>query len=142
MKVLIIDDSATDVSMINQVLSKIPDVSATFSTNPKEAIEMAILNKPDLIILDVVMPEMDGISVAARLSISDVTKNIPVIFVTANTDTATKLRSYQVGCIEYLTKPIDISKLMNIITQQSFVNKLNELMSHNRSFASALSARA
>jgi CheY-like chemotaxis protein len=139
MKILIIDDSEIDISIINAAISKVEGVTTRFAKNADSAIRMAIIEKPDLIILDVVMSSMDGIELKSRLSRTLDTSDIPVIFVTAGTDSSER-DCYRVGCVEYLTKPLDMAKLVTIITRQAFITKLENLMESNRKLAKKLCA--
>ena len=134
MKILIVDDSPIDLSIINSAISKVEGVTTSFAKTADEAIGVAIRDKPDLIILDVVMPTMDGIEVKSRLSRTILTAHIPVIFVTGSEFGETKEDCYRIGCIDYLTKPIDMDKLVDIITRQSFITKLERLISDNEQF--------
>ncbi|MEQ3658614.1 MAG: response regulator [Glaciecola sp.] len=136
MKVLIVDDNKMDISIISEAIKAVDGITASFADSADKAIKMAINNKPDLIILDVVMPNMDGIEVKSRLSRAHSTSGIPVIFVTSSEGAETDC--YRIGCIEYLTKPIDMKKLIHIIKHQSFITKLDELITCNRGFAQQL----
>ncbi|MFW8589831.1 response regulator [Glaciecola sp. 2405UD65-10] len=141
MKILIVDDSPIDLSIINETISKIGEVTKSFACTPIDAIDMAIKIKPDLIILDVIMSGMDGVEVAGKLARSSVTADIPILFITADVCDKTEVSCYQVGCIDFLTKPINMHRLVEIITQQSFVNSMNELIKSNREFAVNLITR-
>ena len=78
--------------------------------------------KPDLILLDVMMPDMDGIEVCQRLQASEETRGIPVIFITARTAKESKIEGLSVGAVDYITKPIDLDEtLARVQTQLRFV---------------------
>ena len=137
MKILIVDDSKTDLSTINQALSGIDDIQTFFATNADEAINIAIDVHPDLIILDVVMPNMDGIELRGRLSRHSYTADIPVVFVTAS-GCEVERDCFRIGCIEFLTKPIDMTKLIDIVVKQSFVAKIDDLIRSGRKLRRSL----
>ena len=71
----------------------------------ESALERAKYAKPDLILLDVLMPELDGFTTCQRLKEWEDTKNIPVIFMTALTDTVDKVKGFEFGAVDYITKP-------------------------------------
>lgn len=104
-KILVVDDTAANLDLFSQILeSEGYDVS--FATNGKQAIKLALLDKPDLILLDIMMPEMDGIEACRQLkSLTDV-KEIPVIFITAKTDRKDVVEGFRVGGVDYITKPV------------------------------------
>ena len=91
--------------------------------NGLEALELVKKNRPDLILLDVMMPDMDGIEVCQRLQANDDTRGIPVIFITARTTKESKLEGLSVGAVDYITKPIDLDEtLARVQTQLRFVS--------------------
>jgi len=85
-------------------------------------LELVQQNKPDLILLDVMMPDMDGIEVCERLQANEDLRGIPVIFITAQTTKESKLEGLNVGAVDYITKPIDLDEtLARVQTQLRFV---------------------
>ena len=98
------------------------------ANNGLEALEQVKLHKPDLILLDLMMPDMDGIEVCERLQASSDTRSIPVIFVTARTTKESKLEGLAVGAVDYITKPIDLDETVaRVQTQLRFaaINREN-----------------
>ena len=63
---------------------------------------------PDLILLDVMMPEMDGIETCRRLKADDVTRDIPIIFISAKTEAEDVIKGFEAGCVDYITKPFNL----------------------------------
>ena len=103
--VLIVDDVASNIQTLASVLKD--DYQLKVATTGKLAIEIANQDpKPDLILLDVKMPEMDGYDVLKILKEEDYTKHIPVIFVTANDTTDDEEKGLLAGAVDYITKPI------------------------------------
>ena len=82
--ILVIDDVIENVAVLGAALSQVADVQ--FATSGQEGLELARRTAPDLILLDVMMPDMDGFEVCERLQQDEATRAIPVIFVTARTD--------------------------------------------------------
>ncbi|HET9747452.1 MAG TPA: GAF domain-containing protein [Chitinophagaceae bacterium] len=105
--ILIVDDDDSIRSLLQQELSDAGYLIEQ-ATNGKEALEIVRKNKPDLIILDVMMPEMNGFDVAAVLKNDPQTMDIPIIVLSVVQD---KARGYRIGVDRYLTKPIDTTEL-------------------------------
>jgi DNA-binding response OmpR family regulator len=105
--ILVVDDDDSIRSLLHQELSDAGYLIEE-ATNGKQALEMVRKNKPDLIILDVMMPEMNGFDVAAVLKNDPTTMDIPIIVLSIVQD---KTRGFRIGVDRYLTKPIDTGKL-------------------------------
>jgi len=105
-KILVVDDTPSNIKILNDVLKDGFKIAA--ATNGNDAIKIAKSDAPpDLILLDIMMPEMDGYEVCKRLKADEATKKIPVIFVTAKDEIDDKLDGYEMGAVNYITKPID-----------------------------------
>jgi diguanylate cyclase (GGDEF)-like protein len=102
-KVLIVDDATGNIKILQQALSD--DAKIIFATNGKRALELAASEKPDLILLDIIMPQMDGYEVCRILKDDNETKNIPVIFITAMDEVKDETKGLGMGAIDYITKP-------------------------------------
>jgi serine phosphatase RsbU (regulator of sigma subunit) len=102
--ILVVDDTPVNISVITGALK---DTYRTkVATNGVKALAIAAANeKPDLILLDVMMPEMDGYEVCRRLKADPTTREIPVIFLTAQTEAEDETRGFQVGAVDYVHKP-------------------------------------
>ncbi|TRX70917.1 response regulator [Carboxylicivirga sp. M1479] len=107
--ILLVDDSAVNLEILKEALSR---YNTTTATNGDEAMEIAFSrNKPDLILLDVVMPGMNGYEVCSILKSNDLSKDIPIIFITGQNDAESILRGFEAGAIDYITKPFNIMEL-------------------------------
>lgn len=102
-KVLIVDDSPTNIHALYAILSTEHEV--LFATNGEEALEVAARERPDLVLLDVVMPGLNGYQVLAALKREPATSQIPVIFVTAMGDIEDEAKGLSMGAIDYIIKP-------------------------------------
>lgn len=102
--VLIVDDTAENLDVLTEILKDEYIVRATISG--RAALKIAEKTLPDIILLDIMMPEMDGYEVCAKLKENPLTKSIPVIFVTARTQDEDQIRGFSVGAVDYITKPI------------------------------------
>ena len=127
-KILVVDDQPINVQLLKRKLEREGMTVAT-SYSGREALDLVKADKPDLILLDVMMPEMDGIEVCQRLQADPDTKAIPVIFITARTSKEGKLEGLAVGAVDYITKPIDLDEtLARVQTQLRFVSINRELV--------------
>lgn len=112
--ILIVDDTLENLEMLSGILKQFYIVKAT--TKGVIALKIA-LTKPDLILLDIQMPDLDGFEVCKKLKDSEVTKDIPVIFLSGNTDKEEIEESLALGAVCYLHKPIDLEKMFDVITK-------------------------
>lgn len=103
--ILIVDDTPDNISLLSEVLS--PHYRVKAAINGELALKIAsALETPDLILLDVMMPRMDGYQVATSLKANPATSKIPIIFVTAKSEVADEKRGFELGAVDYITKPI------------------------------------
>jgi CheY-like chemotaxis protein len=120
--ILVVDDQPINVQLLKRKLER-EGIRVRAAYNGIEALEVVKKDRPDLILLDVMMPDMDGIEVCERLQASEDTRGIPVIFITARTTKASKLEGLGVGAVDYITKPIDLDEtLARVQTQLRFVS--------------------
>ncbi len=103
--VLVVDDEPSNIEVIAEALDGCCEV--IFATNGLQALELASSAQPDLILLDVMMPGMDGYEVCARLREERGTAAIPIIFVTALGDAGAETRGLELGAVDYIAKPIN-----------------------------------
>lgn len=103
-KVLLVDDELINIKILSDVLKD--EYEVVFATRGEEGIQRAIDARPDVILLDVMMPEMDGYEVCLRLQADARTSATPVIFVTALGSASNEIKGLDTGAIDYVTKPI------------------------------------
>jgi CheY-like chemotaxis protein len=117
-KVLLVDDSNTVLMMEKMILAKGPYQVVT-ARDGREAIEKAKSEQPDIVLLDVVMPNLDGLSACAAIRQQPETAHIPIIMVTTRGEEANVETAFRNGCTDYVTKPINgvelLTKLHNIL---------------------------
>jgi CheY-like chemotaxis protein len=131
-KILVVDDQPINVQLLKRKLEREGMAVAT-AYSGREALDLVAADKPDLILLDVMMPEMDGIEVCQRLQSDSETKTIPIIFITARTSKEGKIEGLGVGAVDYITKPIDLDEtLARVQTQLRFVSINRELVDLQR----------
>jgi len=104
-KVLVVDDTPANLDLLSQILES-DGYEVSFATNGKQALEIASINSPDLILLDIMMPEMDGIETCRQLKSLASVKEIPVVFITAKTDRKDVAEGFSIGGVDYICKPV------------------------------------
>jgi diguanylate cyclase (GGDEF)-like protein len=104
-RLLVVDDQAINIQVMYQTFAV--DCQVFMATSGEQALSICKTNPPDLILLDVVMPEMDGFEVCRRLKADPTTSHIPVIFVTAHTDAAQETHGLSVGAVDFIAKPVN-----------------------------------
>lgn len=102
--ILAVDDEASNLQLLRQILQD--HYRLLFAKDGARALELARQERPDLVLLDVMMPGMSGYEVCASLKANPETASTPVIFVTALTDTADELEGFEAGAVDYITKPV------------------------------------
>ncbi len=136
-KILVVDDQPINVQLLKRKLER-ENLQILPAYSGQEALEVVKVDKPDLILLDVMMPDMDGIEVCQRLQASEDTRSIPVIFITARSSKEGKLEGLGVGAVDYITKPIDLDEtLARVQTQLRFVAINREMVDLQRRLAEA-----
>ncbi len=110
-KILLVDDSSTILLMEKFILKSEPYDVVT-ANNGAEAVERAVSERPDLILLDVVMPKMSGFEACRTIRSNAATKSIPIVMVTTRSEAANVETGWEAGCTDYVTKPINATELL------------------------------
>lgn len=113
-KILVVDDSPTERHFLSSLLTK-QGYQVSLAENGEEAMAKAKLEKPDLIIMDVVMPGLNGFQATRAITKDEETKNIPVIMCTTKGQETDKVWAMRQGAKDYVTKPVDQAELLNKI---------------------------
>jgi len=113
--ILIADDSPTEIFVIKKMLEKHHHQIIT-AEDGLQAIDITLSEQPDLIIMDVVMPNLNGFQATRRLSKDPLTQNIPIIIVSSKNQETDKLWGFRQGAKGYLCKPVDENQLLTEIT--------------------------
>ena len=103
--VLIVDDTVENLDILTEVLKD--EYNIKVAINGAMALKVAEKTLPDIILLDIMMPDMDGYEVCLRLKNNPLTTKIPVIFVTAKNQELDEIRGFALGAVDYITKPIN-----------------------------------
>ncbi|MEO5334903.1 MAG: response regulator, partial [Magnetococcus sp. YQC-5] len=105
-KILVVDDSTDNIAMLRNTLH--PDYKIYFALHGQEALDLvASTNRPDLILLDILMPGMDGFEVCRRLKAAKESQDIPVIFITAKNEAEIEAKGLELGAVDFISKPFN-----------------------------------
>jgi two-component system, sensor histidine kinase and response regulator len=135
--ILIIDDDKNNITILSQYLETQQELSLNVlvAKNGKQGIEITEAHHPDLILLDIMMPgAIKGFEVCHMLKANEATHDIPILFMTALTETSNKLKAFQLGGVDYITKPIQFEELLARLTTHLLIRKqqqeLNRLLNN------------
>jgi len=124
-RVLAVDDEPTNLQVLRQVLGA--DYRLLFATDGTRALQIARQQQPELILLDVMMPGMDGYTVCRTLKADAATRAIPVVFVTALNDVADEAHGFDVGCVDYIAKPFSAAVVRARVKTHLSLVRMDEL---------------
>jgi len=119
-RILVVEDNMDTYELVHFILEK-NGFETFLASNGRDGVNAALKQRPDLIIMDMSMPEMDGWTATGLIKKEEQTKAIPVIAVTAHALPGDRQRAMDAGCDEYITKPMDLDELVE--TVQYWVNK-------------------
>lgn len=122
-RILAIDDTPASLRLLTDIL-KAEDYEVRSAVSGKIALNFAFNNPPDLILLDIRMPELDGFEVCRRLKAQPNTADVPVIFVSAATETHEKVLGFKVGAVDFVTKPYQREELLARVRTHLELNRL------------------
>ena len=134
LRVLVIDDEP-DVLMLCRVNLELAGHEVIEATNGEAGLGLALREHPDVVVLDVMLPRMDGISVLATLGNDELTRDVPVILLTAKTQLEDRRAGWRAGCSEYLTKPFSPVDLVGIAERASATSALERSHRQQRELA-------
>jgi len=109
--ILIVDDVPENLQVLGTILET-KNYEIALASNGQQALDVIDDIQPDLVLLDIMMPELDGFEVCRRLKNSETTEKIPIIFLTAKTDTDDIVKGFELGAADYVTKPFNSSELL------------------------------
>lgn len=129
--ILIVDDNAEILQVLGSLLTG-SGYDLGFSRNGQQALNFVAQRKPDLILLDVIMPEMDGYEVCQKIKEDPENQNIPIIFLTAKNDTDDIAKGFEIGAVDYVVKPFNqVELLARIRTHLNLKLKEDEIIRKN-----------
>ena len=115
-RILLVDDQESVLKLLDAIL-KVRNYDVVYASNGLDAVDIALSMKPDLILLDVMMPGMDGFKVCQTLKMNASTMDIPVVFLTARGDDADREMGGRVGASGFVKKPFRSAELLNLISE-------------------------
>jgi len=110
-KILIVDDVQSNIELMQSILGEVPHYKTASARNGRTALSRARANRFDLILLDVVMPDIDGFEVCRQLKANPATADIPIIFMTSQTDADSLVKGFNAGAVDYVQKPFNTEEL-------------------------------
>ncbi len=128
-EILIVDDTQDSLEFLNRILEE-QGYRVRLTTNGHLALKSVAAKLPDLILLDVKMPEMDGYEVCRRLKSNEQSRNVPVVFISAHGETAKKVEGFKAGGVDFITKPFEREEVLVRVESQLRLRKLNENLEH------------
>ncbi len=149
-KILIVDDDSVNIALLEHALTKkCPGCEVFKAVNPLVGIKMASELMPDIILLDIMMPDLNGFEFCKRVKNNEKTKNIPVLLITALSDTSDKVAGFKLGAADYITKPINIEEVqarvlahLRIKKYQDEILRMERVMHDNAKMAAVGSLAA
>jgi CheY-like chemotaxis protein len=117
-RVLYVEDNEVNALLMRAMLARLPGVQFEHTTHPLQALEMARAERPELLLLDIQLPEIDGYELLGRLRADPALRSVPAIAVSAGAMPADIERALQAGFAAYLTKPLDLGELLHAVQQQ------------------------
>ncbi|CAK0754040.1 putative cyclic di-GMP phosphodiesterase VC_1348 [Azospirillaceae bacterium] len=133
--VLVVDDNPENLSVMNALLRGLYRVR--IATGGRQALELVAKAPPDLILLDIMMPEMDGYEVCRRLQANPAYALIPVIFLTAKSEVEDEQRGFDLGAVDYITKPISPPIVLARVKAQLLLKKTRDFLADHNAFLEA-----
>jgi two-component system, sensor histidine kinase and response regulator len=128
--ILIVDDQPTNLEIICETLGNV-GLEVAIATSGERALQQIAREQPDLILLDIIMPGMDGFETFQRLKADSLTCDVPVIFMTALADTENKVKALELGAVDYVTKPFQeqevLARVRTHLHQVTLVAQLTQL---------------
>jgi len=129
--ILLVDDIPENLQLLSSLLAK-EGYNISMAVNGLEALEIVPELKPDLILLDIMMPEMDGFTVCERIKKDDEFKEIPIIFISAKTELVDKVKGFRIGGADYITKPYQSAEVLaRVKTQLALKHAQDTIRHHN-----------
>lgn len=122
-RILIVEDAPANIQALTATLKE-KGYQISVATNGKQALEVLARVRPDLILLDVMMPEMDGFETCRRIKESPECHDIPIIFLTSKTETADIVRGFELGAVDYVGKPFNSHELLARVNTHLTIDRL------------------
>lgn len=127
-RIMLVDDTPSDIKVLIEIFNSF-NVNMTVASNGETALRMAETKDLDLILLDIIMPGMDGYEVCEKLKANPTTANVPVIFITGQDNTVEEIRGFRLGAVDYIKKPYNPMIVMQrLIIHLNYAAHIRKLM--------------
>lgn len=123
--ILVVDDTPANLEVVSEALTD-AGFEVAIATDGERAIKQAERSSPGLILLDIMMPGIDGFETCRRLKASNITKDIPIIFMTALSDSTDKIKGFSLGAVDYITKPFQEAEVIARVKTHLKLHQLNQ----------------
>jgi PleD family two-component response regulator len=123
--ILIVDDTPANLQLLAQMLSE-QGYKVRMAQDGTMALMSIQSSPPDLILLDIMMPELNGYEVCSKLKASSLTKDIPIIFISALNEVFDKVKAFEVGGVDYITKPFQAQEVLARVEHQLHIRRLTQ----------------
>lgn len=123
-RILVVEDAPANIQALSATL-RAAGYQLSVATDGNQALDVLGRVRPDLILLDVMMPEMDGFETCERIKAHDAWRHIPIIFLTARTETADIVKGFELGAVDYVTKPFNAHELLARVNTHLTIDRLN-----------------
>ncbi len=142
-RILVVDDTPANIQTVAEIL-KGKGYQLSVATNGRQALETLNRVRPDLVLLDVLMPEVDGFETCRRMKASAAWRDIPVIFLTSKTDTTDLITGFELGAVDYVAKPFNAHELLARIHTHLMIDHLRRSLAeaHQRELEMAYRVQA
>ncbi|MCU0527310.1 MAG: response regulator [Elainella sp. Prado103] len=125
--ILVVDDTPNNLRLLGEILES-QRYHVRKSLSGKIALQSAYLNPPDLVLLDINMPEMNGYEVCQQLKSSEITRHIPIIFISALDQVEDKIQAFESGGQDYIAKPFEVAELLARVKNQLLIQQKRQLL--------------
>ena len=130
-RILVVDDTPANIQAISAILKE-KGYQISVATNGRQALAVVDRVRPDLILLDVMMPEMDGFETCRQLKAAEKWRQIPVIFLTAKTETADLVQGFELGAVDYVAKPFNAHELLARVNTHLTLDELRRSLADKK----------
>ncbi|MCE5328642.1 MAG: response regulator [Planctomycetaceae bacterium] len=124
-RILIVEDAPANIQALTAILKE-QGYQISVATNGRQALHVIEKIHPDLVLMDVVMPEMDGYEACRQIKASPLWKDLPIIFLTAKTETPDIVRGFELGAVDYVAKPFNAHELLARVRTHLTIDRLNK----------------
>lgn len=131
-KILMIDDNPSNLKLLTKILFE-QSYGVRIAPSAKLGINSVMAEVPDLILLDIRMPDIDGYTLCQKLKANDNTCDIPIIFISGLEDTMDKVKAFKMGGVDYIVKPFDTKEVIARIENQLQISQKMQQSKHNSS---------